>query len=70
MKKMDFPFNTIKPQTQARVTALVYLMFYSSQYIKNIGIMADSVVLSVEIIIGISMEITSLSAMIQMFSMY
>ena len=43
----------------------VYLMSYSSQYIQNIRIMADSVVLSIEIPMMIPMERTTLSAMIR-----
>ena len=38
--------------------------------VAKVRIMADSVVLSIEIIIGISMERTTLSAMIRMFSIY
>ena len=48
----------------------VYLMSYYSQYMENIRIMADSSVLSTEIIIGIPIERTTLSAMTRMFSIY
>ena len=41
--------------------AWVYLMSYSSQYLENIHIMSDSVVLSIEIILEISIERTTLS---------
>jgi len=43
-------------------------MSSSSQYMENIRIMADSVVLSIEIPMMISMEGTTLLAMMRMFS--
>ena len=56
--------------TKGILRVCVYLMSYYSQYMENIRIMAESVVLSIEIPIMISMERTTLAAMIHTFSIY